>query len=97
MPGQFHRRGYLYAEVQKDQFGHVGKEYAGLVCGRWPLLALFRDRTYYHNVGTFGVCLGPWLELGIFIDFRSEDQARGDRAADRIARDAHQPGEPHAQ
>jgi len=77
MPGQFHRRRYLYAEVHKDIFGHMGKEYLGLVCGRWPVLAAFRDRSFYYNVGTFGLCLGP-IEVGLFIDFRSHEEMKRD-------------------
>lgn len=87
MPGQFHRRRYLYAEVHNNRFGHIGKEYCGLVFGRWPILAAFQDRSFYYNVGTFGLCIGPWLEVGLFIDFRSEEDIRknNESADDRTA------------
>lgn len=84
MPAQAHRRRYLYLEAHRPwewPFGHLGKEYIGLVFGRWPLLAAFRDRTFYYDVGTFGICLGPWLELGLFIDFRSVDEIMKDNIA----------------
>ena len=81
MPGQFHRRRYLYVEIHKEVFGHIGKDYYGLVVGRWPLLCAFRDLTFYYDVGTFGVMLGPWLEVGLFVDFRNEEQIRRDMKA----------------
>ena len=75
MPGQFYRQRRLYIEWVYERFGHVGKEWYGLICGDWPIIALFRDRTFYHNVATYGLCVGP-LEIGLFIDFRTEDEKR---------------------
>jgi hypothetical protein len=56
----------------------MGKDWFGLVFGRWPLLAFFQDRTFYYNVGTFGISVGPWLDIGLFIDFRSIEEIMKD-------------------
>lgn len=87
MPGQFHRRRYFYVELHKPErtcFGHIGKEWYGLMLGKdRPVLAAFNDRTFYHNVGTYGVCVTPWLEIGLFIDFRDEKAMRQDILGER--------------
>lgn len=71
MPGQHYKHWWFYFNIKPGvSFQHVGKEWYGLIFNRWPILAAFRDRTWYEPATSAGIVLCGFVEVGVFIEWK---------------------------